>query len=62
MVNFNHQWRVVMVLTEEANKQAHSLLPSKTITVEAPGQQDAEMQATAMNPKYKVNSCTISRF
>jgi hypothetical protein len=51
-----------MVLTEEANKQAHCLAPSKIVMVEAQFQQDAEMQAQAMNPKYKVNTCTIDRY
>ena len=62
MVNFNHTWRVNMVLTEEARSQPHCLSPCKVVMVEALMQQDAEMQAEAMNPKYQVNTCTIDRF
>ena len=58
----DHQWRVVLVLTEETKKQSHCLAPSKIVLIESQFQQDAEMQATAMNPKYQVNSCTINRF
>ena len=59
MANYNHTYRVILSISKEANKKAHSLQPSKIIMVEAANQGEAEMNATAMYPLYEVHSCTL---